>query len=160
MRGVPARVKNLELYRANVVQRGEQELSAADVEDFAEEGVELIVMPEERVVKSDGRDVAEVDVALGYKDGTGFVIGSMKTAVSGDCDVMDLVNTIKTHYAPRMPFKGRLIQPVFMAEVVRSGHDRLRDTCRKFGVRLYARNGRSISMVQLRAATPIRMAIV
>mmetsp|Transcript_3805 Transcript_3805/g.8154 ORF Transcript_3805/g.8154 Transcript_3805/m.8154 type:complete len:89 (+) Transcript_3805:2-268(+) len=87
----------------------------------------------------------------------GFVVGSMKTTVRGDSDIRKLENRIKEHYAQRAPFAGYPVQTAFMAEVVKPPElDRLKATCREKAVRLYARNGRSISRVQVRASLRLR----
>mmetsp|Transcript_727 Transcript_727/g.1656 ORF Transcript_727/g.1656 Transcript_727/m.1656 type:complete len:86 (+) Transcript_727:1-258(+) len=80
----------------------------------------------------------------------GFVVG---TYVSGDSDIGKLEKKIQERYTQRAPFAGCPIQKAFMAEAVKPGQlDKLKATCREKGVRLYARNGRSITRVQLKAS--------
>lgn len=161
VRSIPARVRNLEQHKEHLVRRREQEFACAIIEDLQNEGIQAEELAEERVAKGGQGDVAEVDVAVRFVDGTGFVVGSMKPNVSGDSDVRNLEKKIREHYAQRAPFAGHPIQPAFMAETVKTGAlDRLKATYKEKGVRLYARNGRSISRVQLRAAAGIRLGLV
>lgn len=159
VRSIPARVSNLEQHKEHLVRRREQEFACAIIDDLASEDIQAQELSEERVAKGEQRDAAEVDVAVRFEhgNGMGFVVGSMKTSVGGDSDVRNLEKKIKEHYAQRAPFAGCRIQPAFMAETVKPGQlDRLKATCREKGVRLYARNGRSISRVQLKASVGLR----
>jgi hypothetical protein len=161
IRSVPARVSNLEQHSAHLVRRREQELTLAVVNDLASEGAVAEELAEERVAKGEKGDAAEVDLVVRFVDKQGcpgFVIGSMKTQVSGDSDVIMLDTKVQQHYAHRAPFAGHPIQLAFMAETVKPDQlGRLKATCKSKGVRLYQRNGRSISRVQLRAAPSARM---
>ena len=149
VRSIPARVTNLEQHKQHLVMRREHELASAIIHDLAEEGIVAEELAEERVTKVGTADVAEVDVAVGSVDGSRFVLGSMKTYVSGDGDVRQLAQKVAQYYAPRPPFKGRPIDLAFMAEVVKDEQrGRLLATCKQLGVRLYARNGSSISRVK------------
>lgn len=152
---IPARVASLEQYRAQLVRRGEQELTGAVLDDLASEGATAEELAEERVVKGGQGDAAEVDLVVRFVDAegrTGFVIGSMKTTIGGDSDVSNLEKKVQQYFAPRAPFAGHPIQLAFMAETVRPDlMSKLKATCKSKNVRLYARNGRSISRVQLKA---------
>lgn len=174
LRGVPTGCRSLEQY---LVQRGERQLAEAVMDDLLEGGakeVEAVApQPRERVVKDGvvGSDVAEgegeADVAVRFVDGDGetrFVIGSLKICVDGDGDseVVALEKKVARYYEPREPFKGHRVQLAFMAETVK-GHgqwDRVKETCRHKGVRLYSRTGRSVSRVQLRAAFGPRVCLI
>jgi hypothetical protein len=105
------------------------------------------------VARSGQRDVGEVDAVVrfvGQQGRTGFMVGSMKTHVSGDSDIRKLAKQVRDHYAQRMPIGGYTIQLAFMAETMRPSQlDRVKATCKRMGVRLYKRNGRSSSRVEL-----------
>lgn len=180
---IPARVKKLEQHKEHLVRWRERELACATKDDLASEGVKAVELGAQRVAKGAQGDEAEVDVAIRsvcepgavgtvcfadapgcvgasrFAGESGFVVGSMKSHINGDSDVRKSEKKIQQHYTQRVPFAGSTIQPAFMAETVKPGHlDRLKATCAERGVRLYARNGRSISRVQLQAAASVQLA--
>jgi hypothetical protein len=122
--------------------------------DLVSEGFQTEELAEERVATDDQRrHIAEVDAVVRFDDRqgrTGFVLGSMKTHVSGDSDIRQLSDKVQRHYAQRERFAGHDILLAFMAETMQPHvMDRVKSTCKQLGVRLYARNGSSISRVAL-----------